>query len=101
MGASTTPVLVVASVAFNLGGAWSDRALEWNSDVPLTISPLWSWSDPQFLGGLPFAPHAYYAQLLALVALTGVATCVVVGLRDDEDKASDRRRGAATPPAIE
>ncbi len=81
---SGTAVLVAASVAFNLGGAWSDRALEWNSDVPLTVGRLWSWSDPQFLRGLPFAQHAYYAQLLAVLALTGVAAGVVLGLRDGD-----------------
>ncbi|HEY3844041.1 MAG TPA: hypothetical protein VGL48_12395, partial [Acidimicrobiales bacterium] len=63
---SGTTVLVVASVLFNLGGAWSPRAIEWNSDVLLTVHRLWSWSDPQFLRGLSWvAPHADYAQLLA------------------------------------
>ena len=70
--ASGTAVLVGASILFNLGGAWSASAMRWNIDVPLNIHRLWSWNDPQFLRGLPFAPHAYYVQLLALLAFVGV-----------------------------
>jgi hypothetical protein len=67
-------VLVGASVLFNAGGAISARALQWNSDAPLTLGRLWSWHDPQFLRGLSWlAPHADYAQLLALLVFAGVA----------------------------
>ena len=80
--ASGTAVLVVASVLFNLGGAWSPRAIEWNSEVPLTMHRLWSWSDPQFLRGLSWvAPHADYAQLLALLSFVGVGVALVLSAR--------------------
>ena len=78
---SGTAVLVTASILFNLGGAWSDRAMQWNSDLPLTVHRLWSWNDPQFLRGLPFAPHTYYAQLLAILATVGVGTALVMSMR--------------------
>ena len=79
---SGTAALVAASVLFNLGGAWSDRAIEWNSDQPLTTHRLWSWSDPQFLRGLPWvAPHADYAQLLALLVFAGVGVAMLLSMR--------------------
>ena len=79
---SGTAVLVVASVLFNLGGGWSQRALNWNNDVPLTVHRLWSSSDPQFLRGLSWvAPHADYAQLVAVLAFVGVAVSGLVSIR--------------------